>query len=777
MVASGVWRFGASPPRIEDERLVTGGGRYTADLAPPGTAHAQILRSTHAHGRIRRLDLDAARRAPGVLLVASASDVEEIGAMPCLIARERRPGQPLIVPERRLLARGKVAHVGDPVVLVVAETAEAAADALELVELDIEPMPAVTSGVAALAPDAPVVWDEAPDNVCFTFDLGDRAGVDAGLAGAAHVAELSYRINRVAAQPMETRAALAVVDAAQRRMELWCGHQKPHLLRRQLARMFGEPEHAIRVVVPDVGGGFGMKGSNFPEYGLVMWAARALGRPVRWVASRSESFVSDDHARDNAVRARLALDGEGRFLALDVETIANLGAYLSDYGPHSSTNNLGGLSGMYTIPAIHAHVTGVFTNTTPISPYRGAGRPEATFAIERLIDHAAAEIGMDPIELRRRNLIGTAQMPYETGFVFTYDSGAFERGMDAALELADRPGFERRREEAASRGKLRGFGIANGIEQAGAIFEETADLRFDSDGSLTFASGTVCNGQGHATAFRQLIGELLGIEANRVQFVQGDTDRVFHGYGTFGSRSLAVGGAAVSLASSKILAKARRLAAHLLEAAEADIVFAAGRFRVAGTDRTMSLVDAAQASFDRGRLPPGMEPGLSERAVFLPSAPTFPNGTHACEVEIDPETGVVGVRRYTVVHDVGRTLNHQLVEGQIHGGVVQGLGQALFEDVAYDPVSGQILSGSFQDYAMPRADVLGEFGIGDNDVPSTTNPLGLKGAGESGTIGALPAVANAVMDALRPVGVRHLDMPFTPSRVWSAIRDARGETP
>jgi len=771
---AGVWRFGETPPRVEDARFITGKGRFTGDLDLEHMVHAAILRSPYAHGLIRNLDVEAARNAPGVLLVATAEDVAAIGAMPCLIARERRPGWPLIVPERRLLARQKVVHVGDPVVLVVADCAAAAADALELVELEIESLPAVTSGPRALAPEAPAIWKEAPDNICFTFELGDRGRVDRGLAAAAHVTSLDYRINRVAAQPMETRGAVATFDEAEGRFQLWCGHQKPHLLRRQLAGMFGVSQHAIRVVVPDVGGGFGLKGANFPEYGLVMWAARELGRPVRWQASRAESLVADDHARDNAVEAKLALDGEGRILALQIETIANLGAYLSDYGPHSSTNNLGGLSGMYRIAAIHASVTGVFTNMAPIAPYRGAGRPEATFAIERLIDQAAAETGIDPVELRRRNLISEAEMPYSTGFVFTYDSGAFERGMEKAIQLADWAGFEERRWASAAKGLVRGIGLANAIEQAGAIFEETAELHFDSDGGLTFASGTISNGQGHATAFRQLVGEVLGIDAHRVRLVQGDPDRVFHGYGTFGSRSLAVGGAALAAAAGKILNKARTLAAHLLEAAEPDLHFSDGRFSVVGTDRSLGLVEIAVASYERHRLPPGMEPGLSDRAVFVPNAPTFPNGTHVCEVEIDPETGTLTVPRYTVVDDVGRTINHQLLEGQIQGGVFQGLGQALTEEIVYDPETGQLLSGSFQDYAMPRADLLPFFAIAENNVPSTTNPLGLKGAGEAGTIGALPAVANAVMNALRPLGVGHLDMPFTSERVWRAIQDARG---
>jgi carbon-monoxide dehydrogenase large subunit len=680
---------------------------------------------------------------------------------------------PLVVPDRWLLARDKVAYVGDPIALVVGETLEAALDGAEALAVDIEALPAVVGAASATSGTAETIWSAAPDNVCFEYQAGNRTGVESAFAQADHIARLEYRINRIAAQPMETRSAIAAFEPSSGRWTLWCGHQKPHLLRSQLAGMFGVSQNMIRVVVPDVGGGFGMKGSNFPEFGLAMWAARELGRPVRWVATRSEGFLSDDQARDNNTTTELALDKDGRFLGLRVRSVADLGAYLSDYGPHSSTNNLGGLSGVYRIPAVLAEVTGVFTNSASISPYRGAGRPEATYAIERIIDVAAREMGIDRVELRRRNLIPESEMPFATGFMFSYDTGAFERGMDKALTLAEWNEFPARRDDTHRRGLLRGIGMAIAIEQAGGIFEEAAELRFDADGGLTLFSGTVSNGQGHETAFRQVLGELLGLPGDRIRVVQGDTDRVFHGFGTFGSRSLAVGGAAVARAADKIIAKGRILAAHLLDADEGQLTFDSGYYRVEQSNRGIGLIDIAKASFQRASLPAGFEVGLTERAVFVPPQPTFPNGTHVCEVEIDPRTGAVQIVRYTVVDDVGRVVNPQLLEGQIHGGICQGLGQVLMEDIIYEQDTGQLLSGSFQDYAMPRADDLPELRLGHNNVPSTTNPLGLKGAGEAGTVGALPAITSAIIDALSAFGVTHLDMPITSEKVWRAIQDAR----
>jgi carbon-monoxide dehydrogenase large subunit len=660
---------------------------------------------------------------------------------------------------------------------VIAETTAAARDAAELISVDYESLPSVTATAAAAADGAPAVWPEAPDNICFVFPLGDAAAVDAAFAKAAHVVALDYDISRITTNSMEPRSAIGLFDAAAGRYTIYTASQTPHALRGNIARVLGVGPDRVRLVSPDVGGGFGLKASIFPEHLMVMWAAKRLGRPVRWICDRSEGFISDHHARDNVSHAELALDRDGKFLALRVRTVANLGAYLSSVAVQAPTGNLGSLAGVYTTPAIHAEVTGVFSNTNPTSPYRGAGRPEAAYVLERLIDVAAAETGIDRIALRRRNIIPADAMPYKTGLVFTYDSGEFEKNMDETMRMADWAGFEARRAEAAKRGRLRGIGLANAIEIAGGPpqkpLEEAAEIRFDRDGRATLFLGTASQGQGHETMFQQIAHEALGLDPEQVTVVSGDTDQVFDGRGTIGSRSMMAGGGALGEAAEKIVAKGKLIAAHLLEAAEVDIEFASGAFAVAGTDRRVTLVEVAKAAHDAARLPDGVEPGLDERAVFFPKAPTFPNGCHVCEVEIDPETGVVRFVGYWVVDDVGRMLNPMLVKGQIQGGIVQGIGQALGEVIRYDPDSGQMLSGSFMDYMMPRADDVPSFEIASNEVPTTTNPLGVKGAGEAGTVGALPAVMNAINDALRPLGIRHFEMPATPMRVWQAIAAAK----
>jgi carbon-monoxide dehydrogenase large subunit len=530
----------------------------------------------------------------------------------------------------------------------------------------------------------------------------------------------------------------------------------------------------VRVIAPDVGGGFGLKGTGYVEPALVAWAARVVGRPVKWTSERSEAFVCDDQARDNVTRAELALDRDGKFVGFRVRTVANLGAYVGAGGPLPPTINLGGLVGVYTIPTCDVEVTAAFSNTVPTAPYRGAGRPEASLAIESAIDRAAYELGIDRSELRRRNLIPPGAMPYKTALTFNFDSGDFPAGLAKAVAAADWAGFAARRRAAEARGFLRGIGIAYAIEQAGAGLEETAEIRFDRSGFATLYSGSSPHGQGHETMYKQFAATFLGLDPAQIRVVTGDTDQVFHGIGTFGSRSAAVGGAAMQLAAQRIVVKARRLAAHLLEVAEADLAFADGSFRVAGTDRAIPLTEVAKASYRTLALPRGFEPGLAERATFVPSAPTFPNGCHVCEAEIDRETGATAVVRYTVVDDVGRIVNPLMVKGQLHGGIAQGLGQALFEAVRYGP-DGQLLTASFMDYAMPRADDMPDIAIDSNHVPSTTNPLGIKGAGEAGTVGALPAVMSAVVDALASVGVRHFDMPATPERVWRAIQARSGD--
>ncbi len=771
--------IGASVRRVEDQRLLRGRGRFTDDHRLADCAHMVLVRSPHAAARIRGIETAPALALPGVLAVLTGEDVAALGQLETSVTRHLPGGRPMPRPPYRILATDAARFVGDPVAAVIAETRVAAKDGAEAVAIDWDPLPAVTDATLALAPGAPAVWPEhAPDNLCFLFSLGDAAAVEAGFARAAHVARLPFRVSRVSANPLEPRGAIGAWDDGEGRWTLISGVQIPHKIRSELAaRTLRVPDNRLRLISPDLGGAFGMKGSPTQEHALVLWAARLLGRPVRWVAERTESFLSDFHARDNDSVAELALAEDGTFLALRIRTVANLGAYLAFNTPHSPTNNLGGLAGVYRTPAISAEVRGAFTNTQPTAPYRGAGRPEATYAIERVIDLAADQMGIDRVALRRRNLIPAEAMPFRTGLVFTYDSGDFARGMDLALDAADWDGFEARRAEAAGRGMLRGIGIANAIEIAAGPFrspnEEGAGIRFEPDGGATLLLGSHNHGQGHETAFRQLAASLLGLSFDRMRVVAGDTDLVPHGRGTFGSRSLVVAGTALTRAAERIVAKGRRIAAHLLEAAEADISFEGGSFRVAGTDRSLRIEAVAAAAYTPGRLPRGEERGLAAEAVLTPDEATFPNGCHVAEVEIDPETGVVTLERYAVSDDVGTVINPLLLKGQIHGGVAQGVGQVLGEAILYDE-AGQLVTASFMDYRMPRASDLPAVTVESNPVPTKANPLGAKGAGEAGTVGALAVVINAIVDALRPLGIRHIDMPATPERVWRAIRDARG---
>jgi carbon-monoxide dehydrogenase large subunit len=668
--------------------------------------------------------------------------------------------------------------VGDPVALVVAETRAQAVDGAELVAVDYEPLPAAGDIAAATRPGAPAVWDEVPDNVAFVWEAGNRDAVARAFESAAHVTRLDFVVTRVAAAPLEPRAAVGEYDRRAGRYTLHTGIQGPHLLRTILAeQVFRVPQSHLRVVTGEVGGSFGMRSGIYPEHVLVLWAARRLGRPVKWTSHRREGFVTDEHGRDNVSTAELALDANGTFLALRVAIALNIGAYLTPRSAGPGTNNVGGVAGVYTTPAIHVRTTGIYAHTTPTGPYRGAGRPEATYAIERVIDVAARELGIDPLELRRRNLIPPTAMPFKTGLVFTYDCGDFGRGMEMALRLADGDGFARRRDEAQRRGKLRGLGLANPIEVAGgpytAVNPDTAELRVNPDGSVSLFAGTTSMGQGNETAFAQIVSDRLGVPAARIQVFWGDTDALGAGRGNGGSGALTVGGSAVTRATEKIVERGRRIAAKLLEASPEDIVLRDGKFTVAGTDKGVTWASVARTAYVPRQLPAGMEPGFSETAAFTPPAVTFPNGTHVCEVEIDRETGAVRIDRYAVVDDVGRMVNPMLVKGQIHGGIAQGLGQGLFENLAYDTETGQLLTGSFMDYAMPRADDMPHMEVDAHEVPTQINPLGAKGVGEAGTVGALPALLNAVNDALAPLGVRHLDMPVTPERVWRAIHAAR----
>jgi carbon-monoxide dehydrogenase large subunit len=771
--------IGQSVPRVEDRRLLTGLGNYTDDRKVENQAHMAVVRSPHAAARLLSIDSDAAAAMPGVLAVLTGTDADAdgLGGLSCSVKRRQRDGQPMVEPPFPILAHDAVNMVGVAVAIVVAERLDQALDAAEMVDVDYEILDAATDTGTALDPNVARVWPDVANNESFYFTLGDQVAVEDAFAAAAHVVDLEFTVTRVSANTMEPRAAIGFYDPSDERYTLYAGMQSPHRVRSELAgSILRIPEARLRIISPDMGGGFGMRGAPFAEHALVLWAARRLGRPVRWVATRSEALATDYHARDNVSSAGLALDADGKFLGLRVSTKANLGGYLSFAGPHSPTNNLGGLSGVYTTPHIFAEVRGAYTHTSPTTAYRGAGRPEASYAVERLIDTAAVELGIDPVELRRRNLIPNDALPYDTGFVFTYDTGDFETVMDKAVEVADRAGFAARQTAARDRGKLRGLGIACVIEIAGGPLpipnEESAAISFESDGGVTVAMGTHSHGQGHETAFRQIASELLGLEFDQISIVYGDTDKVHHGKGTFGSRSISVGGAALLRASEKIIDKAQRIAAHLLETAEADIRFDDGNFIVEGTDRSISLTDVAKAAYAPARMPTGMEIGLAETAIVLPPGPTYPNGCHVCEVEIDRDTGVVEIVNYVVVDDCGRMLNPLLVKGQVHGGIVQGAGQALMEEVVYDGDSGQLLTGSFMDYTMPRADNFPSFEVVGHEVPSDNNPFGFKGAGEAGTVGALPAVMNAVCDALRPLGVDNFDMPATSQRVWQAIQDA-----
>jgi carbon-monoxide dehydrogenase large subunit len=771
--------IGQSVMRLEDPRLVQGLGRYSEDWSLPRQAHAVVVRSPHAHADIRSIDTAAARAAPGVVAVFIGADLvaDGVGTLPTDRLRKRRDGSPAFPTPRAALAHRRARHVGDPVALVVAETREQAIDAAELVAVDYAARPAVADAADALRPGAPAVWDEAADNVAFLWEAGSREAVARAFEGAAHVTRLDFVVTRVAAAPLEPRAATGEWDRRAGRYTLYTGIQGPHIVRGLLADILKVPHSQMRVVTAEVGGSFGMRNGVYPEMVLVLWAARRLGRPVKWASHRREGFVSDEAGRDNVSTAELALDANGKFLGLRVGIALNVGAYLTQRSAGPGTNNVGGLAGVYTTPAIHVQTTGVFTNTTPTGPYRGAGRPEATYAIERVIDVAAGELKIDPLELRRRNLIPSTAMPFKTGLVFTYDCGDFARGMGMALSLADQAGFETRRAEARQRGKLRGLGIANPIEVAGGPYSgpnpDTARVCVNADGSVTLYTGSTSMGQGNETAFAQIVADRLGVSPERIQVLWGDSDLLGAGRGNGGSGALTVGGSAVVRATEKIIERGRRIAAHLLEAATEDVVFRDGRFLVAGTDKGVALAAVARTAYQPRQMPAGMETGFSETAAFAAPAVTFPNGCQVCEVEIDPETGVVSIVRHTVVDDVGTMINPMLVKGQIHGGVVQGLGQGLFEVLAYDRETAQLLAGSFMDYAMPRADDVPAFEVDSFEVPTKINPLGAKGVGEAGTVGALPALLNAINDALAPLGVRHLDMPVTPERVWRAIREPR----
>jgi carbon-monoxide dehydrogenase large subunit len=746
------------------------------DINLPRQTWAVVVRSPHAHAAILGMDTTEARAMPGVLGVYTAADLgDDLGTTTVAFKRQRPDGSPMFWRAYPGLARDEVHHVGDPVAFVVAETLDQARDAAEAVRVDYDARAGVGDIEHALAPGAPAAWLECPDNISHVHAMGDQAATDAAFAGAAHVVRRRYRVSRVHAQYMEPRAAIGSYDPIDGRFTLHCDAQQPHRVRDILAReVFRIPSGRIRVVGNDIGGGFGGKGPQMLEFRLILWASRRLERPVKWQCERSESLLFDEHGRDNLHEAEIALDANGRFLALRSHWIANLGAYVSsDRNFQASFQNTPGIVGVYDFPTAHVRFTCVLTNTPSFAPYRGAGRPEASYVIERLIDDVASELGMDRIELRRRNVIAPQDMPRQTPLGYNYDCGEFERCMDMALERADWNGFAARRQASAARGRLRGIGLSNPIERAASPGMEYAEIRFDARGRATALMGSKNHGQGHETAFKQILGTHLGLAMSDIDYVDGDTDRVAFGVGTFGSRSAATAGTALVIAAGKIVEKGRRIAAHLLEAAGADVSFEAGVYRIAGTDRTVTLKEVAAVAFQPERLPPGTEPGLFENGMFAPDDNTYPYGTHVVEVEIDPDTGDLAIVRYVVADDVGTMINPLLVKGQIHGGIGQGGGQVLKERVVYDPATAQLLTASFMDYAMPRAEDFCEIEIEALSTPTGRNLLGVKGAGEAGAVGAVPALMNAIIDALSPLGVREFEMPATPERVWRAIEAAR----
>ncbi len=765
--------FGQPLRRKEDVALLIGHGRFTEDLITPAMARAVIIRSPHAHARILSIDTADAAKSPGVLAILTGADyaADGLGGIPSGSDLITFPGTPASAgfryrPEHPALARDVVRFVGDSVVLIVADTLDQARDAAELVVVDYETLPAITDTEAAAQPDAPKVWPDAPGNICFEWSAGNRDAVEAAFAGAAHKVSLDTQNTRIHVGSMETRGAIG--SFAQDRFTLSTGTQMPHGLKTALAEsVFHLPEDRFRILTADVGGSFGIKNALYPEQVLVLWAARRTGRTVAWMGERADGFLSDYQARDNVYRAEIALDAEHRFLALRVTSIAAVGAYLAPKGQLSPTSNMPALAGVYRFPAIHTAVTGVFSNTAPTEVYRGAGRPEAVYLLERVVDHAARELGIDKLELRRKNILHPTEMPYQTGLGLKYDSGDFPAMLDTALARADYASFPARRDEAARNGRLLGIGWAHYCERVAGSWGENGWLELHPNGRVTILVGTMSNGQGHQTAYAQLLADQLGLDPDDIDVIQGDTDRIPSGHGTGGSASLPIAGAALAIAGEVLVKQAMPLAADVLEAAPADIEFTDGRFRIVGTDRAIGLKTVA------GRLGQAGAPvQLNGQGFWKPAGPTFPNGCHVAEVEVDPETGVWTLNRYTMQHDFGRVLNPLLLEGQLQGGVVQGIGQAMCERVLHDPESGQVLTGSFMDYQIPRADEIPSLELISLPTAAPSHPLGIKGSGEAGAAGGAPAAMNALMDALATAGVRHIEMPATPEAVWRALRAA-----
>ncbi|QOZ53702.1 xanthine dehydrogenase family protein molybdopterin-binding subunit [Bradyrhizobium sp. CCBAU 53338] len=770
-------KYGVGQPvrRKEDDTLVRGKGRYTDDFNLPGQAYAVIVRSTHAHGIIRGIGTDAAKAMPGVLGVWTGKDIDAAGYGPftCGLPLKNRDGSPLLQTNRHPLATDKVRFVGDPVAFVVAETLAQARDAAEAVELDIEPLPAVTDPEEAAKPGAPQLYDHIPNNVALDYHYGDMEKVNAAFASAAHVTRIDIENTRVAVVSMEPRVGLASYDKATERYTIQMPTQGVAGNRANLAKNLKVPNEKVRILTANVGGSFGMKNVNYPEYMCILYAAKALGRPVKWLDERSTSFLSDSHGRAQKIHAELALDAEGHFLAAKLSGYGNLGAYITGVAPGPLSLNTGkNFSSVYRTPLMGVDIKTVLTNTTLMGAYRGAGRPEANYYMERLIDRAADEMGINRLTMRKRNFIKPNQMPFPASSGVTYDSGDFQSVFNKALEISDHENFAKRKKESKKAGKLRGIAVGSYLEVTAPPSPELGKIVFDPDGSVQLITGTLDYGQGHATPFAQVLCAQLGVPFESVKLVQGDSDIVHTGNGTGGSRSITATGQAIVESSKLVIEKGKRAAAHMLEASEADIEFADGSFTIAGTDRSIDIMELAKKLHD-GKVPDGVPDSLDVDHTSEPIPSAFPNGCHVAEVEVDPETGVVQIVRYSAVNDFGTVINPMLVAGQLHGGVVQGIGQALMEHVRYDE-SGQPITGSLMDYALPRAEDVPFMEVGDHPVPAKSNPLGTKGCGEAGCAGSLSTVVNAVVDALSDYGIKHIDMPLTPERVWRAIQDAKG---
>jgi aerobic carbon-monoxide dehydrogenase large subunit len=766
-------KFGLAQPvrRVEDPRLLKGAGRYTDDIVLPGMLFGVVLRSPHASAAITRLDSTAAAAMPGVSAIYTAADLsaDGLGLLPCAALVENRDGTPQAAPPHPVLAEGTVRHVGDPVAFIVGETIKQAPAAAAAIEVDYDTLPSITDLPTVMDKGGPLVWADVPHNLAFDWEIGDKTATEAEFAKAAHVTKLTIVNNRIVVNSMEARAALADFDARTGRWTLYANTQGGWLIKGLIGPLFGTDPENFRIVTPDVGGGFGMKLFLYAEHVLTCYAARKLGRPVKWAAERGESFLCDTQGRDNLTTGELAIDADGKFIALRTRNISNMGAYLSTFAPFIPTfAGTSVLSSVYGFKAIYANVLGVFTNTVPVDAYRGAGRPESNYLVERLVDAAARELGVDRVELRRRNMVLPDAMPHSTPVGKSYDSGDFRIVLDTATKTMDYAGFPARKAAAVAQGKRRGLGLAYYLEATGGDPTERAEIRFADDGFVDVYVGTQSTGQGHETAYVQLTANNLGIDGDKIRIRQGDTDTIPVGGGTGGARSLYSEGQAIRLTSQSVIAKGKQAAADELEAAVADITFTDGTFSIVGTDRAIDILTLAEAQ--RKKAAAGQPATLLDTAEIAPiDAHTFPNGCHMAEVEVDPETGVVELIRYSVSDDVGKAINPLIVRGQVAGGVAQGFGQAVLEHTVYDPSSGQLLSGSFMDYALPRANEFPDIEVELLEVPCLSNPLGVKGAGEAGAVGSPPAVINAIIDALSADGVTHIDMPATPERVWRAM--------